>query len=428
MKIDKTIDSVVKDGLCTGCGTCVGICPQDAIEMVKNDSKGIYIPRLDGEKCNQCGICFEVCPGHSVDFKQLNSEIFGKQPEDLLLGNYLDCYVGHGTDYDIRYNSASGGLVTALLIFALEKGIIDGALVTRMRDDRPLEPQPFIATTREEIISAAKSKYCPVPANIVLRSILEQEGRFAVVGLPCHIHGIRKAEAINKKLKDRIALHLGIFCGSCLTFLWTEFLLQWKGIKKEQVTKLDYRGEGWPGSMSVRLRNGTTRFIPYGEGGAVGKFFFPHRFNLCCDLTAELADISFGDACLPEFAQDKVGKSIIICRNRQGEKILQDAAPQKLELDRVGSEKVIQSQRGGLYFKKRIVVSSFAFSRWRRKSIPFYNADLPKPNALTYLKSLRLHPGIWGYDKHYPWGLLSAYASLRGFITKMRFRIQKLFD
>jgi len=53
------------------------------------------------------------------------------------------------------------GVVTQLLIFLLEKGIIDGALVVRMREDQPLEPEPFIARTKEEIISTSKFKYCP---------------------------------------------------------------------------------------------------------------------------------------------------------------------------------------------------------------------------------------------------------------------------
>jgi len=175
MNENKTISSVAKDGLCTGCGTCVALCPNDAIEMVINEKKGVYVPELDEGKCNNCGICFKVCPGHEVDFKGLNLEIFGKEPEDILIGNYLNCYVGHATDYDIRYNSASGGLVTALLIFALEEGLIDGALVTRMKKDKPLEPEPFIARTREEIIEARGSKYCPVPANVALREILEAE-------------------------------------------------------------------------------------------------------------------------------------------------------------------------------------------------------------------------------------------------------------
>ena len=42
-----TIESVFEDGLCTGCGTCVGICPLSAVAMVKSNSKGIYLPHLD---------------------------------------------------------------------------------------------------------------------------------------------------------------------------------------------------------------------------------------------------------------------------------------------------------------------------------------------------------------------------------------------
>ncbi|GAI03623.1 unnamed protein product, partial [marine sediment metagenome] len=224
--IDKTISKVVETGLCTGCGTCAGICPQQCIAMVEDTSKGIYLPQLEREKCNECGVCLKVCPGHEVDFKALNLEIFGKEPEDILLGNYLNCYTGHATDYDIRYNSASGGLVTALLIFALEQGLIDGALVTKMRENNPLEPQSFIARTAEEIISAAKSKYCPVPANIALKQLLKEEGMFAVVGLPCHIHGVRKAELVNSKLKEKVALRLGLFCSQTPSFFATEYILQ----------------------------------------------------------------------------------------------------------------------------------------------------------------------------------------------------------
>ena len=162
MKKDETITSVVDGGLCTGCGTCVSLCPLSAIGLIKDNSRGIYIPRVDQAICNQCGICFQVCPGHSVDFDQLNMSIFGKKPENTVLGHFINCYTGYATDFDIRYNAASGGLVSAMLIYALEKGLIDGALVTGMSKINPLEPEPFIARTREEVISASKSKYFPV--------------------------------------------------------------------------------------------------------------------------------------------------------------------------------------------------------------------------------------------------------------------------
>jgi coenzyme F420 hydrogenase subunit beta len=98
---DETIAQVVKDGLCTGCGTCISLCPEEAIKLTINEKKGIYVPELNEEKCNNCGICYEVCPGHEVDFKQLNLEIFGKETENVLIGNYLNCYIGHSMDYDI---------------------------------------------------------------------------------------------------------------------------------------------------------------------------------------------------------------------------------------------------------------------------------------------------------------------------------------
>jgi coenzyme F420 hydrogenase subunit beta len=242
METFKNISYIVKNGLCTGCGTCEALCPAEAIKLLIDKNKGVFIPQLVKDKCNKCGICLKVCPGHEVDFKELNLEIFGKEPENLLIGNYINCYVGHTNDNNIRYNSSSGGLVTAILIFALEKGLIDGALVTRMRKDKPLEPEPFIARTREEVIEASKSKYCPVPANIALREIMEVEGKYAVVGLPCHIHGLRKAQRINKKLRERIVLHLGIFCNHAPNFWGTKLLLHRLKIKEDEVIKLDYRG------------------------------------------------------------------------------------------------------------------------------------------------------------------------------------------
>lgn len=127
----------------------------------------------------------------------------------------------------IRYNSSSGGLITQLLIFALEECIIDGAQVTRMKNDNPLEPEPFIARTKEDIIGASTSKYCPVPANIALKEIIDSKKgeKFAVVGLPCHMHAIRKAEQINKKLSEKTVLHVGIFCGHSSNFLGTKLWL-----------------------------------------------------------------------------------------------------------------------------------------------------------------------------------------------------------
>ncbi|MGB2841623.1 MAG: Coenzyme F420 hydrogenase/dehydrogenase, beta subunit C-terminal domain [Halobacteriota archaeon] len=409
---NNTIAQVVKDELCTGCGTCIALCPEEAIKLTINEKKGIYVPELNEGRCNECGICFNVCPGHEVDFKGLNLEVFGKEPEDILIGNYLNCYVGHSTDYDVRYNSASGGLITQLLIFALEEGIIDGALVTRMKKDKPLEPEPFIARTKEGIIEASKSKYCPVPANIALKEILNSKegGKFAVVGLPCHIHGIRKAEQINKKLKQKIVLHLGLWCSTTCNFLGTEFVLKRLGVSKEAVKELNYRGEGWPGGMSVQLKNGEKRFIPLGDYWDTNfSSFRPSRCRLCSDAIAEFADICFGDyRGQSAYLNEKIGNSDIISRTITSENILQRMlSKQKIEIWRVSSSDVATSQ--GYFHSKKNVKACFHLFRLLGKKIPIYNQELLKPPLITYLWELDLHLRTLLASRRCLWGLLKVY-------------------
>ena len=412
---NNTIAQVVKDGLCTGCGTCIALCPEEAIKLTINEKKGIYVPELNEEKCNNCGICFKVCPGHEVDFKQLNLEIFGKEPEDILIGNYLNCYVGHSTDYAIRYNSASGGLITQLLIFALEEGIIDGALVTRMKKDHPLEPEPFIARTKEEIIEASKSKYCPVPANVTLKEFLEsKEGKkFAVVGLPCHIHGIRKAEQINKKLREKIVLHIGIVCNHAPTFLATEFLLKKMKIKKEEVKKLGYRGEGWAGGMKITTKDGNEIFIPQFSSGYWGivfnSFFFPMRCTLCSDKVCGLSNVSFADAWMPELMKnDNIGTSLIISRNKIFEEILAKAViKEKIELKKVSENVALQSQ--SLHAVNKRLKARIRILKILGKKIPIYHQDLLNSSLSDYIYAFSFYFKNCFLSKRYFWSFIGFY-------------------
>lgn len=386
------IDHVVKKGLCTGCGTCYSICPSSAIDLIKDDTKGIYQPHTIQIKCKNCKICTEICPGHSVDFDHLNLEIFGKNPNNIYIGNYENCRMGYSTDQKIRYNSASGGLITQTLLFALENGIINGALVTRMKRNNPLDPEPFIARTKKEIVEAAKSKYCPVPANIALKEILNSDDgeKFAIVGLPCHIHGVRKAELRNNKLKNKIAIHIGIFCAKTISFSGTKILLENLGIKETDVEKLDYRGDGWPGKMTITLKSGKRKYLDISE-------YYSNRFDLsvpwrcllCSDFSNELADLSFGDAWLPEImARDKVGTSIVISRNAAVENLITNMEKAKLiTICKIDFESVKRSQEN-FAWKKKDLQARLHISRLMNKPTPDYRGmSLLQPTVINYLAS-----------------------------------------
>lgn len=422
MKEHITIKKVVKNGLCTGCGTCVALCPEDAIKLTIDKKKGIYIPELNEEKCNDCGTCFKVCPGQWVDFKQLNLEIFGNEPEDILIGNYINCGIGHSTDYEIRYNSSSGGLVTQLLLFALEEGIIDGALVTKMSDENPLEPEVFIARTQEEIITASQSKFCPAPANIMLKKILKEEGTFAVVGLPCHIHGIRKAEMLNKELEEKIVLHLGLFsCSTNINFLGTERVIQKMNIRKEDVKKIDYRkGELPLGMMSIKLKDGSTKRITHSDFWAFSSpLFVPTRCTFCYDGTCELADISFGTWWIPLKDDDNFGETIYVSRTKFGEELIQNAKlKKKIDINPISNKKHFHAKKKLICSKKsNLRLHNFLFKLFG-KNVPSYNIELLKPKPIAYLSTIWLYLCIYILSKQYFWGLLRRYITLKVFLFK----------
>lgn len=358
--------------MCTGCGTCYAICPADAIDLRIDFRRGIYYPVANRDRCIDCDLCTEVCPRLSSDTDTLMRSASDSGPENTVIGHFESCYIGHSIDYRTRSNSASGGLVTAILIAALEEGIIDGALVTRMNDANPLLPEPFIARTRGEVLSASKSKYCPVPANTAVRELLNSDGRFAVVGLPCHLHGIRKAELVSEDLRCKIVLHMGLFCSHTLSFHGTHFLLKKLGIDPCDVTRLDYRGCGWPGGLTVRDREGNESYIsnqsPLWNAIFRSHFFTPTACLWCTDLTSEMADLSFGDPWLPDFLEkERVGKSIVISRTRLGEDLLRITTNRRdIELELFDARRVVTSQATYAHLKKSISPMRQGFYEGRR--------------------------------------------------------------
>ena len=61
--------------------------------------------------------------------------------------------------------------IAALLVYLLEQDIIDGAIVLRMDPERPAETEVVVARTRDEIVEAKGSKYCPGKSGVGLRAV-----------------------------------------------------------------------------------------------------------------------------------------------------------------------------------------------------------------------------------------------------------------
>jgi coenzyme F420 hydrogenase subunit beta len=247
IKVNLDVSLVDQSGLCIGCGTCYAVCPNGAINLYTDSIRGYRI-EVDHEKCADCELCWKICP--SVDVSRNYHEY--RKELNKWLGPHLGIYLGNSKDRDVRYHSSSGGFATELLIFALKKGMIDGALVTRMSKDNALRAEAYLARTEGEILAAMGSKYNISPVGSMIKE-LGKSGKWAVVGLPCHILAFKKTSRIIRELNDRIVLYVGLFCNHTLYPQATRFLLQKEGVPVEKVESISYRGEGWMEGMLGNL-------------------------------------------------------------------------------------------------------------------------------------------------------------------------------
>ena len=62
----------INEERCSGCGICVALCPNTAVELRTQDGK--RVARLAAASCNGCGICGAACPSGAIVVKLFEDE------------------------------------------------------------------------------------------------------------------------------------------------------------------------------------------------------------------------------------------------------------------------------------------------------------------------------------------------------------------
>jgi coenzyme F420 hydrogenase subunit beta len=288
---------VVTSGLCTGCSACVVVCPYDVLGY--DDLNGVYHPfhvaEMGGaDNCTHgekgCTLCTRACPRFRAWEPEIDTFLFGRDREDSeVYGIAEDVLLVRATDPEVTAVGQDGGLVSAILIWALEHDIIDAALVSDVEGDGTTwKAVPGVARTRAEVLAAAGARYT-YSANPMAYMAAAADGaeKIALVGMGCQasapaVMSARKAG----KVARRFVLTIGLLCSK--TFddaIFPELFEARYGLKREDIVKMNIKG-----IFQVWTRDGELHEIPLKEAHEWTREGCKH----CPDFAAEHADISTG--------------------------------------------------------------------------------------------------------------------------------------
>jgi coenzyme F420 hydrogenase subunit beta len=292
--------SIIDTGECTVCGACITACPDSHIKLIDNQPKRAK-RTMD---CVGCHTCYDACYMLRHDLiKDIEDRIIGWGRKESI-GLCRRVVAARAKDTGVEGACQNGGVVTALLLYALSSGLIDGALVVG-RD--AWAPVACIAKTRDEIIRAAGTKYGVVPVLKELRAAVVDHGlsKICVVGSPCHIQSVRYLKHKGLPLASSVKLTIGLFCRENYEYVCIVGKIKAKGVDISEVDKLDVSD-----TFNIYAAGNKLSFPITEAKGCV-----PRHCLVCQDFAAELADIAIGSGGSPE------GWSTVIMRTEEGEKV-----------------------------------------------------------------------------------------------------------
>lgn len=346
-------DLTINKELCISCGACKLICELENRENscldMKEEKNYRFTPEINKSKCQKCFKCYSVCPIQKGKMRSLISKYSYGDKEKK-------CYVGYSNDIDHRGSSATGGVATQVIKDSLNNNIIDAALMTRGLSNGNFEV--VLVRSAEEVDTCKGSIYRPVNllANIEKHILNSEFKKIAIVGLPCHIHGIKNISKLNKLVEEKIIFTISIFCKQTKEKGYTDFIKYLTNFKEKE-WKIRYRSNGWPGNTIIRNNNGDVVKKIESNSSKLSTLWGMNTFTpigcfLCSDPLGEVADISLGDAWLKEYMEnDNLGTELILVNTQNGLNILNKCSNIKKEPEKF--ENILESQSKQLINYKR---------------------------------------------------------------------------
>jgi len=331
-KKHSNIQFVYEDHLCNFCGACFLVCPVDAITY-KNGCFSI------NSSCISCKKCVEVCSQNQESRYKNHSallsdnqeiKILDKKMKNVPFGKFQAYLITQAKKEEIMNHAMTGGTATALLLFLLEKEIVDSVLAIDFEEIGIFPSAKFISTEKE-LTKAAGSKYLPTFSLAKLRELEEnnEKQKVALIVLPCQAYAINKLKKIDefKKINNKIEFVISLFCGNGLPnkqeveMFLAKKNFQIEGDEEISAKRIKEDKKGIINPMNKNRYVYTKTHSKYSKSFSSRKIFKSkgktNCSRICPDYTGYYSDLSIG----------AVGfkTNIIVARNEKATRIVQRA-------------------------------------------------------------------------------------------------------
>lgn len=396
--LDSGVAAVLAAEACAGCGACVLLDP--GLRMRQTGEGFLRPERRTGTQpvAGAARVFDAMCPGRRV---RAGDDGNGRHPA---VGGGLGWWQAWATNEEIRRRGSSGGVLTALATWLVESGRAAGFVGAGAAPDDPTRTTPVVASTAEEILAAAGSRYAPVavacePAALHPDSV--------VACKPCEASALRQTLREQGRAPEQTPLILSFFCAGTPSQHATRTALTQLGVgDDEQVTEMWYRGRGWPGRFTARTAGGAApgREVSMDYDSSWGKVLGPAvqwRCKICADGVGESADIVAADFWrtdergYPVFA-DGEGVSALVARTQRGLDVITAAveagvlAAEPIAPEELAAVQPYQVQR------RRMLAARLSGTLLAGRAVPRYSGfGLTSQSVAQARQALRTARGSW---------------------------------
>ena len=289
-RVSKSIEEVVKGGLCIGCGLCEAV-TRGRVNMKMTEYGSLRPTPLDAFSANEESQLLAACPGVTVEPKTESDLTL-----DPIWGSYSEmCYAWAGNP-EIRFRAATGGVLTALGVYLLRSNRASFILHTEVDPDQPMRSRWVFSESPEQVIVNSGSRYGPTAPLAGLIKALDRNQPFAIIAKPCDLNAVHRFSKVDSRVDQLCVARLVMVCGGQSRLAKSQALLAEFEIKEEDLSLFRYRGYGNPGPARIETTDGRAfekTYLELWEDEAGWQL--ETRCKLCPDALGEAADIAVAD-------------------------------------------------------------------------------------------------------------------------------------